>query len=63
MPILNQDMGNPNLQKLIRNMTIHILSWTAQNNREEPIGNMANDTGVIQDKVYRIKREIPSNTE
>lgn len=35
MPILNQDMGDPNLQKLIRNMIIQILSWTAQNEREE----------------------------
>ena len=30
MPILNQDMGDPNLQKLIRNMIIQILSWTAR---------------------------------
>ena len=35
MPILNQDIGEPNLQKLIRNMIIQILSWTAQNEREE----------------------------
>ena len=35
MPILNQDMGDPNLQQLIRNMIIQILSWTAQNEREE----------------------------
>jgi len=35
MPILNQDMGDPNLQKMIRNMIIQILSWTAQNEREE----------------------------
>ena len=35
MPILNQDMGDPNLQQLIRNMILQILSWTAQNEREE----------------------------
>ena len=34
MPILNQDMGDLNLQKLIRNMIIQILSWTAQNEGE-----------------------------
>ena len=33
MPILNQDLGDPNLQQLIRNMIIQILSWTAQNER------------------------------
>ena len=28
-------MGDPNLQKLIRNMIVQLLSWTAQNEREE----------------------------
>lgn len=35
MPILNQDIGDPQLQKLIRNMIIRVLSWAAQNEREE----------------------------
>lgn len=35
LPILNQEMGYPNLQKLIRNMIVQLLSWTAQNEREE----------------------------
>ncbi|TLQ07040.1 recombinase family protein [Marinilactibacillus psychrotolerans] len=35
MPILSQDIGDPNLQKLIRNMIIQVLSWAAQNDREE----------------------------
>lgn len=35
LPILNQEMGDPNLQKLIRNMIVQLLSWTAQNEREE----------------------------
>lgn len=35
MPILNQDLGDPQLQKLIRNMIIQVLSWAAQNEREE----------------------------
>lgn len=35
MPILNQDIGDPQLQKLIRNMIIQVLSWAAQNEREE----------------------------
>ena len=35
MPILNQDLGDPNLQMLIRNMIIQILSWASQNEREE----------------------------
>lgn len=34
LPILNQEMGDPNLQKLIRNMIVQLLSWTAQNERE-----------------------------
>ncbi|EAC5449691.1 recombinase family protein, partial [Listeria monocytogenes] len=33
LPILNQEMGDPNLQKLIRNMIVQLLSWTAQNER------------------------------
>lgn len=35
LSILNQEMGDPNLQKLIRNMIVQLLSWTAQNEREE----------------------------
>lgn len=35
LPILNQEMGDPNLKKLIRNMIVQLLSWTAQNEREE----------------------------
>lgn len=35
LPILHQEMGDPNLQKLIRNMIVQLLSWTAQNEREE----------------------------
>lgn len=35
LPILNHDLGDPNLQKLIRNMIVQLLSWTAQNEREE----------------------------
>ncbi len=35
LPILNQEMGDLNLQKLIRNMIVQLLSWTAQNEREE----------------------------
>ena len=35
LPILNHDLGDPNLQKLIRNMIVQLLSWTAQNKREE----------------------------
>lgn len=35
LPILHQEMGDQNLQKLIRNMIVQLLSWTAQNEREE----------------------------
>ncbi|MCA9765527.1 MAG: recombinase family protein [Carnobacterium sp.] len=35
LPILNQELGDPNLQKLIRNMIVQLLSWTAENEREE----------------------------
>lgn len=35
MPILNQDLGDPQLQKLIRNMIVQVLSWAAQNERDE----------------------------
>ena len=35
LPILNHDLGDPNLRKLIRNMIVQLLSWTAQNEREE----------------------------
>lgn len=107
LPILNQEMGDPNLQKLIRNMIVQLLSWTAQNEREEikrkqrqgieiaqrkghykgrpvkyspnaknprdrmtyqvivnklkkeePIKQIAEDTGVTRDTVYRIKKEL-----
>lgn len=107
LPILNQEMGDPNLQKLIRNMIVQLLSWTAQNEREEikrkqrqgieiakrkghykgrpvkysataknpkdrmtyqvivnklkkeePIKQIAEDTGVTRDTVYRIKSEL-----
>lgn len=107
MPILNQDLGDPQLQKLIRNMIVQVLSWAAQNERdeskrkqrqgieiakrkghykgrpvkysaeaknprdrmtyhvimnklkqEEPIKNIAEETGVTRDTVYRIKKEI-----
>ncbi|MPM64206.1 hypothetical protein SDC9_111092 [bioreactor metagenome] len=37
LPILNHDLENPNLQKLIRNMVVQLLSWIAQNEREEII--------------------------
>lgn len=33
--ILNQELADPNLQKLIRNMIVQLRSWTAQNDREE----------------------------
>lgn len=35
MPILSQNLGDPQLQKLIRNIIIQVLSWAAQNEREE----------------------------
>lgn len=35
LPILNQELGDPNLQKLIRNMIVQLLSWTAENERNE----------------------------
>ena len=35
LPILNQELGDPSLQKLIRNMIVQLLSWTAENEREE----------------------------
>lgn len=31
LPILNKELGDPNLQKLIRNMIVQFLSWTAEN--------------------------------
>lgn len=35
LPILNQELGDTSLQKLIRNMIVQLLSWTAENEREE----------------------------
>lgn len=35
LPILNQDLGDPLLQKLIRNIIIQLLSWMAENERKE----------------------------
>lgn len=35
LPILNQELGDPSLQKLIRNMIVQLLSWTSENEREE----------------------------
>lgn len=31
LPILNQELGNQSLQKLIRNMIVQLLSWKAEN--------------------------------
>lgn len=111
LSILNQEIGDPNLQKLIRNMIVQLLSWTAQNEREEikrkqrqgieiakrkghykgrpvkysanaknpkdrmtyqvivnkltqeePIKQIAEDTGVTRDTVYRIKKELTDTT-
>lgn len=33
--MLNQELGDPSLQKLIRNMIVQLLSWTADNERKE----------------------------
>lgn len=35
LPVLNQDLGNPLLQKFIRNLIIQLLSWTAESERTE----------------------------
>jgi len=35
LPMLNQELGDPSLQKLIRNMIVQLLSWTADNERKE----------------------------
>lgn len=35
LPILNTRFGDENLEKLVRSLVISILSWTAQNEREE----------------------------
>lgn len=35
LPILNTNFGDENLEKLVRSLVISILSWTAQNEREE----------------------------
>lgn len=35
LPILNQELSNPSLQKLIRNMIVQLLSWRVDNEREE----------------------------
>lgn len=35
LPILNTKFGDENLEKLVRSLVIGILSWTAQNEREE----------------------------
>ncbi|WP_319021424.1 recombinase family protein [Carnobacterium mobile] len=34
-PILNQELRDLSLQKLIRNIIVQLLSWTAENEREE----------------------------
>ena len=47
LPILNHDLGDPNLQKLIRNMTLQLLSWTAQN-----------ECGEILPVAYQLKSDI-----
>lgn len=35
LPILNQELGDPLLQKLIRSIIIQLLSWMAENERKE----------------------------
>jgi DNA invertase Pin-like site-specific DNA recombinase len=58
MPILNQDLGEPNLQKLVRNLIIQILSWAAENERKENKRKQKQGIEIAKQKGYYKGRPI-----
>ena len=52
LPILNQELSNPSLQKLIRNMSVQLLSWRVDNEREESKRKQRQGIGIAKKKGY-----------
>ncbi|MER2132880.1 MAG: hypothetical protein ABS896_10735 [Carnobacterium inhibens] len=52
LPILNQELSNPSLQKLIRNMIVQLLSWRVDNEREESKRKQRQGIEIAKKKGY-----------
>lgn len=52
LPILNQELSNPSLQKLIRNMSVQLLSWRVDNDREESKRKQRQGIEIAKKKGY-----------
>lgn len=52
LSILNQELSNPSLQKLIRNMIVQLLSWRVDNEREESKRKQRQGIGIAKKKGY-----------
>ncbi|WP_156097335.1 recombinase family protein [Carnobacterium viridans] len=52
LPILNQELSNPSLQKLIRNMSVQLLSWRVDNEREESKRKQRQGIEIAKKKGY-----------
>lgn len=54
MPILNQDLGDPLLQKFVRNFIIQLLSWVAESERLESKRKQLQGIAIAKEKgVYK----------
>lgn len=54
MPILNQDLGDPLLQKFVRNFIIQLLSWVAESERLESKRKQRQGIAIAKEKgVYK----------
>ncbi|MDN5371731.1 MAG: hypothetical protein PWR19_777 [Carnobacterium sp.] len=52
LSILNQELSNPSLQKLIRNMIVQLLSWRVDNEREESKRKQRQGIEIAKKKGY-----------
>ncbi|WP_051932736.1 hypothetical protein [Carnobacterium inhibens] len=52
LPILNQELSNPSLQKLIRNMSVQLLPWTVDNERKESKRKQRQGIEIAKKKGY-----------
>ena len=52
LPILNQELSNPSLQKLIRNMSVQLLDWRVDNEREESKRKQRQGIEIAKKKGY-----------
>lgn len=54
LPVLSQEMGDPSISKLLRTFIIQLLSWTAENERNEIRRKQAQGISVAKEKgIYK----------